>query len=207
MHSRHIKLQKGENIFFTSDMHFNHSNILRFCNRPWNDMKSMRQGLIDRWNSVVTNNDYVFNLGDFMFTGNDKDVKDIIDSLNGKSIYMIPGNHDNFKIRPDRVVPSADIVKLTVSAEDYKERGWKYSTFEIWLCHYPLMTWPHRGNLRCFHLFGHIHSQIGKNEGFDQDLPLHDNQYDVGVDRNNWTPVQLEELLIRFNLLIGYERQ
>ena len=52
----HITLQKNQKLFFTSDPHFGHNNILRFCHRPFQDMKHMCQSLIDNWNSVVGNN-------------------------------------------------------------------------------------------------------------------------------------------------------
>lgn len=54
-----------------------------------------------------------------------------------------------------------------------------------------MMTWTNRNH--SVQLFGH--SQVGKFSGFDQDLPLHYNQYDVGVDRNNYSPISLQELI------------
>ena len=54
------------NIFFTSDTHFNHENIIKYCSRPYVDKNEMNEDLIKRWNSVVKENDIVFHLGDFM---------------------------------------------------------------------------------------------------------------------------------------------
>ena len=61
--------RKGRNpiIFYTSDLHFGHSNIVRLCNRPFADVYEMDEALIDRWNQKVTNGDSVYILGDLMF--------------------------------------------------------------------------------------------------------------------------------------------
>ena len=192
-----ICLTKNQNIFFTSDLHFDHRNVIKFCDRPFDTTPLMNQGLIDNWNELVTNDDIVFHLGDlFWFNSRDNDTK--LESLNGRKIYLLPGNHDFKSYKSAKVTSCADIVCLTLSAEDWEDRGWDNSTYEIWLCHYPMTTWPHRDKQFNFQLFGHIHSQIGKIVGFDQDLILHTNQYDVGVDRNNWSPVSIDDLLIIF---------
>ena len=80
------------NIFFTSDTHFNHTNIIKYAQRPYSDAEEMNEDLIKRWNSVVGKNDIVFHLGDFMF-GNINRFWEFRSRLNGK-IYLIHGNHD-----------------------------------------------------------------------------------------------------------------
>lgn len=81
--------------YFTSDLHFGHKNIIRFCNRPFNDIDHMREMLIENWNSVVTPEDDVYHLGDFAFLNNDK-TREIISRLNGRK-HAIWGNHDEGK--------------------------------------------------------------------------------------------------------------
>jgi len=78
-------------IWFTSDTHFYHKNIIKFTNRPWNTVEEMNNALINNWNEVVKPNDTVFHLGDFAFTSNGN-WKKLINELNGK-IYLILGNH------------------------------------------------------------------------------------------------------------------
>ena len=56
-----------ENTFFTSDTHFGHKNIIRFCKRPFETVDIMDPKLVDAWNSVVKKNSVVFHLGDFTF--------------------------------------------------------------------------------------------------------------------------------------------
>lgn len=48
-----IRGLKGDRIFFTSDTHFNHSSIIRHCNRPFADVEQMNKVLIENWNSVI----------------------------------------------------------------------------------------------------------------------------------------------------------
>ena len=80
------------NIFFTSDTHFGHANIIKYAHRPYTDVDEMNKALIDNWNSVVKPNDIVFHLGDFMF-GNINRFWEYRSRLNGK-IYLVHGNHD-----------------------------------------------------------------------------------------------------------------
>lgn len=59
----------GSGVFFTSDTHFNHANIIRFCNRPFKDVSHMNEAIISNWNRVVGPEDIVFHLGDFCLGG------------------------------------------------------------------------------------------------------------------------------------------
>ena len=54
--------------FFTGDQHFDHANIIRFCNRPFTSVEEMNETIIENWNSIVSNKDDVYCLGDFAFS-------------------------------------------------------------------------------------------------------------------------------------------
>ena len=45
------------NIYVTSDTHFNHKNIIEYCNRPYSSVEEMNKAIIDNWNSVVKDED------------------------------------------------------------------------------------------------------------------------------------------------------
>ena len=79
-------------IFFTSDSHFCHSNIIKFCDRPFKDVEEMNEILIDNWNKTVGPNDIIYHLGDFCFAGS-AEWHSILGRLNGR-IHLILGNHD-----------------------------------------------------------------------------------------------------------------
>ncbi len=59
--------------WFISDTHFFHANILKFLNkqeqriRPFQSLEEMHELMIERWNSVVKDRDYVYHLGDVTF--------------------------------------------------------------------------------------------------------------------------------------------
>jgi len=89
-----IKYTDGSNIFFVSDTHFGHSNIIQFCDRPFASVEEMDYNLIKNWNEKVPLDGLVFHLGDFGWGGY-QEYKKIRDQLNGK-IILIKGNHKYF---------------------------------------------------------------------------------------------------------------
>lgn len=191
MQKLHIEISPGQKIWFTSDLHLGHRNVIRFCDRPFADEKEMGRGLIQNWNDTVGDNDIVFVLGDTFWFNDSHSIKRVLSQLKGKDIYILPGNHDDFesyhRVVDPRIHLCADIVVVWFTEENKPKR-------EVWLSHYPMMTWPHREN-GTYQFFGHIHSQPDKFEGVDQDLPLHWNQADVGCDYWNWKPVELDTLI------------
>lgn len=197
MKKLHIRLEKDQKVWFTSDLHFGHRNVIRFCDRPYENEKEMGEKLIENWNSCVGDNDIVFVLGDTFWFNDSRSIKKVLDQLKGKTIYMLPGNHDDFehyhRVDTERIVLCPDVVVLWLQEYNSSKK------FEIWMSHYPMMTWPHRDN-GVWQLFGHIHSNLNRTEGVDQDLPLHWNQMDVGCDYWNYKPVSMETLQTHFEV-------
>lgn len=190
MQKIHIELHPGQAVWFTSDLHFGHRNVIRFCDRPWENEKDMERGLINNWNETVKSEDIVFVLGDTFWFNDSHHIKKVLSQLNGKNIFMIPGNHDEFesyhRVDDPRIILCQDVVCVWISEPNRPLK-------EIWLSHYPMMTWPHRER-GAYQFFGHIHSKPGKTDGVDQDLPLHWNQLDVGCDFWDYKPVSLTKL-------------
>jgi len=157
-------------IWFSSDHHFYHTNIISYTNRPFKDVQEMNEELIKRHNDRVKPSDSVYFLGDFALWQQER----ITRRLNGNK-SLIRGNHDlRFK---DKFLDWGfgwvkDVFELKVD-----------SKLTIWLAHYAHRTWPKR-HFGAWHLFGHSHGKL-PGEGLSTD---------VGVDCWNYAPVSLDEL-------------
>ena len=85
------------NYWWTSDYHFSHANIIRYCNRPFETVEEMNEVIIRKHNERVKPEDTVFFLGDFIFKGGkeggEERYREFERKLNGKFIF-IKGNHD-----------------------------------------------------------------------------------------------------------------
>lgn len=195
-----ITLTPTQKIFFSSDQHYGHRNVVKFCNRPYADEKEMGKALTDNWNSVVSNDDIVVTMGDLFWFQDSHAIKKCIEKLNGKDIYIVLGNHDKReafrRITDERFHILDGISHIYLRCED--ENRWYQKTFEIVCSHYPLMTWAHRER-GSINLFGHIHSGPRRpDDEVDQNLPLWTGQQlDVGVDNQEFTPVSFEDVLFQ----------
>lgn len=159
-------------LYFTADFHFNHTNIIKYCNRPFSSVKEMNETIIENWNKVIKPQDYVWILGDIGWFKNVKEVDSFLRKLNGNK-GLIVGNHDKpFVLKSYHW---SDIGHL---------KDIKYKDQPITLCHYAMRVWDlsHFGS---WQLYGHTHAQL-------PDVGLL--QYDVGVDNNNFTPISFEEI-------------
>ena len=85
-------------IYFTSDLHFYHDNVIKFANRPYKNSEQMNQALIKNWNDKVGANDEIYILGDFTMKGAEL-ATEILSQLKGKK-HLIKGNHDRFVQSP-----------------------------------------------------------------------------------------------------------
>ena len=80
-------------LYFTSDHHFGHANIIRYCNRPFADVDEMNRALVDNWNDTVSASDEVWVLGDVAM-GQRQETLKLVRELHGRK-FLLPGNHDN----------------------------------------------------------------------------------------------------------------
>ena len=177
-------------IWFTSDTHFGHQNILKFCERPFVSIEEMDNTIIERWNSKVGKDDIVFHLGDFAFATN-KRWQELISLLNGK-IYLILGNHDITRWPGTYTMQLFDRVENQMMLKiDNK--------YKVYLNHFPFLCYDgtYRNPEDCtIQLHGHVHERVGGIGKDDQRLQYRfPYQYDVGVDNNNFYPISWEEIL------------
>lgn len=165
-----MRAKKGKSAmatWFTSDHHFDHKRIIELCNRPFSSVEDMNEHMIIEWNSVVSDEDIVYHLGDFSKYHQDKFLKEL------KGIkHLVRGNHDwNLS---DEWASVNDLIDIRVDDK------------MVTLCHYAMKTWnaSHYGSL---HLFGHSH---GKMPGTSQSC-------DVGVDCWGFRPISLDQAIRR----------
>lgn len=154
-----------DHLWFIADTHFYHENIIKYCNRPFENVEDMNDILITNWNSVVKSDDDVIVAGDFIHSGNLEKIQSIIHRLNGK-IWLVWGNHcmQNKFERP-AVIEMFDgrcYDNMDFQVEDSEvEDGF----LKFHINHYPCEYWT-RGAI---HLHGHCiseDSEILTNNGW-----------------------------------------
>ena len=156
-------------IYFIADTHFNHANIIKYCNRPFKNTDEMNKYIIRKWNSVVKETDTVYHLGDVGF-GKFEELKTLVESLNGRKI-LLRGNHD-FKI-------GVNTWKEIGFLEVYKK---KIILDNLLLTHAPTEEVEENQ----VNVFGHIHDKPIDRK-FDKK-----NHVCVSCDIVDYTPVSIE---------------
>ena len=163
--------------WFTSDYHFGHANIIKYCNRPFKSVNEMNEKMIANHNSRVSEDDVVFFLGDFCFRnskggkpgeGELEKYRTYSDRLNGNIIF-IRGNHDNNN-------SMKTCIKNAVI-----ELGGK----EMYLVHSPSDYNPEYE----INIVGHVHEKW-KHKKIGNTILIN-----VGVDVWDFKPIDIQEIL------------
>lgn len=173
-------------MYFVSDTHFHHKNIIRFANRPFSSVDEMNSAMISNWNNVVAPNSIVYHLGDFAYgTWNGGSIEDVFHKLNGQKI-LIRGNHDH---EPTLALPWLNIY-------DYKEI--KYNGIKIILSHYPLTEWngAFHGSLH-FHGHTHVDSPLEILKEQARANPYKNNWLNLSIEHIDYTPQHIDNLLLK----------
>lgn len=176
-----------KNIWFNSDLHLSHANIIKYCKRPfvrtefpeddkrhW-DYETMDETLVKNHNELVGSDDDVYNLGDLTF-GRDANVdraRQLLRRMNGRH-HFIFGNHDKI---------ATQLSDMFVWMKHYHE--FKQGEITIILFHYALRTWNHqfKGSM---HLYGHSHGTLPEDKSLS---------FDVGVDTHDFRPYHLDDII------------
>jgi calcineurin-like phosphoesterase family protein len=171
------KFDKEQKLFITSDEHYGHFNMIRICDRPYTSVGDMDQALIHNHNSIVSNDDITIHLGDFIWKGHN--FNHIVYQLNGFHIF-IRGNHDHSY--PSKQIADTNTDKYVILENQIFE--FEYLKKYFVACHYPMIEWNQsfRGSV---HLYGHTHKVVEGSK----------NSYHVGVDTNNWQPVEVSKFV------------
>ncbi len=166
-------------VWFTSDTHYYHANIIRYSKRPYKDVDEMNNMLIANFNSKVQPGDTVYHLGDFGFADQQK-LKNVVQRLNGDK-HLILGNHDRFKEALGMGWGSVNQYRR-IKVDDPDAKG---GVQLIVLLHYAMRVWDqsHRGS---WQLYGHSHGTLPDDPNL---LSM-----DVGVDPCGYFPISYEEV-------------
>ncbi len=195
-------MSERKNIFFTSDWHIGHNNVLGFDQRPFKDLDHMHTVLVNNYNASVREDDVCYFLGD-MGLGSSQALKDVMARINGTKVLIL-GNHDKgmnamYNSGFDVVLNSGMLViageKVTLShcplrgvfREDVSEMKNAVLT-ENWhgeSRHGPFSI----TNEGQFHLHGHIHSGPANKK-----LKIDGRQYDIGAPGNGYRPVSISTI-------------
>jgi calcineurin-like phosphoesterase family protein len=167
-------------IYFTSDLHLKHDNVIKYCDRPFKSIEEHDAVLLDNYLSTVGSNDTCFFLGDLTIKRNSRDkpwLASVISQLPGEK-HLIKGNHDYYT------------TKFYIEECGFKTVQRHYESKEFDCVHAPEdIVYKVKDKL---HLHGHVHSNYPAL--FFDDLPSLNAErlYDVGVDANNFKPVSLD---------------
>jgi len=175
-------------VWLTSDLHLWHTNIIKYCKRPFKDAAEMNAVLVENWNKRVAPEDTVYDLGDlacgFNRLGVDRDeMKRFLNSFNGKHI-LYRGNHDRSqtlcRFLGVELAPKPLILEL--------------GEHRFLLGHYPVPVIQEHEQLEargCSHkLCGHVHGE----------WKTKDRNINVGVDVWGFCPVSPEEIIAMVDL-------
>ncbi len=168
-------------VWFTSDTHFNHKNIIRYCGRPFVDVSDMNETIIRKWNACVRPNDTIFHLGDFGLFRKGQEPQRLLDRLNG-DVKLCQGNHDR-----------RGEVKRAFGSDLQKAYGYQIKDALVVMvhkpCNFPAVVQTDNWD-DVILLYGHVHdkaiSELHRVEFPDGRSVL---AYHVGVDTNNFAPV------------------
>lgn len=175
-------------IYFIADTHFSDDAIRRYENRPYENVREMNENLIANWNSVVTETDEVYVLGDFgalsfvdradMDEDDNKrtmNVQNILSALNGRK-YLVKGNHDTQSNECYRKAGFSEVYDKPVILENF----WILSHEPLYVCE----------NMPYANLFGHVH-----NSPLYKDYSAQ--HYCVSVERIGYAPISFAEVTER----------
>ncbi len=177
--------------FLVSDTHFGHNNAYKFTNydgtkmRPWDNAEEGDAAMVERWNSVVGDNDKVIHLGDVAIPR--RGLK-VLEQLKGRKV-LVRGNHDIFKLK--------DYVSYFEDIQGSRKMN------EFILSHIPLhpASVPHWAKAN---IHGHLHGNIVQRQVRSKWMPWRvttepDPRYvNVSVEHTDYTPIDFEEIRARF---------
>jgi len=189
-----IRINKPELLYFTSDNHFGHRNILSHANRPFVDLKEHDEILVENWNKTIPKNGIVVFQGDFAMGLKATKLKWLLETLNYETIYLVQGNHEKDIMKKFWAREYFEKISQRIEFEIEDENGNfkdKNTKFNIIVAdHFPMLSW-NKSFHGSYHTYGHTHGNMKEHPW--------NTAYEVGVDVNNYKPVSYFELMKIFD--------
>ena len=160
-------------VWVTSDSHFDHFNIIKYCNRPFWGIDPMNSAIIQNWNNAIADEDIVIFCGDFCFARPAEAVQKterFASALKGHKI-IVKGNHDFKKFK---------YIDVGFEAEFFQE--WDFGRFLFVHSPYDLRHWH---NDYDFVFYGHVHDKTPEE--------TYINCINVCLDANNLKPIDITD--------------
>ena len=188
-------------IWFTSDTHLGHENIIRLCNRPFASAQEMDAAIIGNINAVVQPEDTLYILGDFAHRCGRDEIAAYRDRIACRNVRLVLGNHDSCPDVFGKVEPYVELRPKQYA--DVLMKGMPRKDLPMLvLMHYPIVEWNGFYH-NSIHLHGHIHADHLYNV---RCRDAHLRRYDVGVDANDFKPVSFDEIMRWFDGVNHAER-
>ena len=169
-------------IYLISDLHLDHKNIMRYCDRPFSSVEEMNRTIIDNWNEVVEEDDFVYLVGDLAFGRRRSKMRYWLKKLNG-NVILILGNHDKGYL--DSIVHADKCVLF-------------YKGKKFLLIHDPKMV--NSGDDWVIH--GHEHNNKPEKYPF---MNGKNRTINVSVELINYTPISLDFLVDRMEDVVYWK--
>jgi calcineurin-like phosphoesterase family protein len=191
-----ITLERSQKLWFTSDSHYNHSNICSATTnwtdpvtcREFKSLEQMNAHLVGNINEKVGQDDILFHLGDWSFGGFEQ-IEAFRNQIVCRNIHIITGNHDHHIERN-----KGNIQSIFSSVNKYLELTVKWNNGTLGndeksfvLMHYPIASWNNMAR-GAIHLHGHVHFEANKRIGVGKMM-------DVGADGNDLYPIDMFRVL------------
>lgn len=191
--------------YFTSDEHFWHFNVIRYCTRPYKTVEEMNEDMVKKWNETIKPEDTVYVLGDFSLAFRSVEIYSF--QLNGLRL-LVPGNHDMLHSYHKR---SRDKENQEKWIQKYRDYGWIVLPEQtrldleglgtVNLCHHPYSTQYEIDNGDKYNswrpvddgkllLCGHVHEKWQTSRSPKGTLMIN-----VGVDVHGFVPVSLDQII------------
>jgi len=177
-------------IWFTSDTHFGHANVLTYCRRPFADLAAMHEGLIANWNAVVAPGDTVYHLGDFALGARAAVIPAVLPRLHG-SLVLVAGNHDLARddglfpavVRPGPLLLDLGGLRVECVHSPFEVRG----VGDVALCGHVHHSWQSK---RAGEWIDPYVARDHRDDGREAPVPI----ANVGVDVRGFRPCSIAEL-------------